>query len=144
MPTIRRRPTGTNFDVSPHELKKTQAFNKDLRLVQGYRNAIAASSTTPISISLGTAGELLLGISIMPASGTLSDIADCQITFTVNNQNLLQSVQAQNLCPNYIQGFLFFPTPQHLQGSDTLSLQVIKNNAGAITIITNIFYVPRM
>jgi hypothetical protein len=145
MQTLRRRPNSqpAGYNVTGNEAKQTKSFNKNLRYVQGIRTTIAALSTTPITISLNSPGKFLLGISLMPESGTISDIAACQVKFVVNNNNILLNAQAQNLCPNYVQGMIFFPTPQPLIGTDSITMDVTKNNASAIVIYINVFYVPR-
>lgn len=144
MTVISRRPGNTQPSNDVNRVNKLKVFNKNLRYVQGFRSAIAASATTPITITLNSSGKKLLGIALIPASGTLSDIADCQVKFVVNNNNLLLNVAAQNLCPNFVQGMIFFPTPQDLFGNDSITLEITKNNAGAITLLTDIFYVPRI
>ncbi len=133
---LRRRPAGQQM-MMPQQQKNKMAPGI---CVQGFRSAIAATSTTPVTISLNASPQKLVGISLMPASGTLADIADTQITFIVNNLNLLLTVAAQSLCPNYFQGFLYYPFDQKLRGNDTIIMQVQKNNAGAITLLSNIFY----
>lgn len=123
--------------------QKTKDFNKNLRIVQGFRSAIAASSTTNITLTLNSSGLRLLGIAIYPITAILTTLGDTQINFVVNNLNLLLGVGANSLNPNFVQNMLFFPTPQPLQGNDSINLAVIKNDAGATTILTQIFYVPR-
>jgi hypothetical protein len=133
----RNRRSGSSADSQP--VKK---FNAGLRVVQGFRNAIAASGTTTVTLSLLSSGRKLLGISIVPVSGTLVTLADTQVTLIVNNFNLILSMSANNLNPNFVGNMMFFPCPQILKGNDSISLSVLKNDAGATTITTNLFYVP--
>jgi len=133
-----------SFDVNQRQIAQTRKFNNNLRYVQGYRNSIAGTSTTPITITLNAAGRELLGIAIFPVTGLLTTLADTQIKFVVNNNNLLLNVGANSLNPNFVQGMIFFPTPQPLFGNDSISLEVTKNDATAVIIIANIFYVPRV
>jgi hypothetical protein len=141
--TIRRRPGQQPASLpgaaSPVNIKK---FNEGLRYVQGFRQALASASTTPITITLNAAGKRLLGFSVIPVSGTNSDISDCQVNIIVNNNNVLLNAGLQNLNPNFVQNMIFFPTPQPLTGKDTINFNVNKNNSGAVTIIINCFYVP--
>jgi hypothetical protein len=121
-----------------------KSFNKNLRYVQGFRNAVAASSITTVQINLNAAGKFLLGIAIFPISALLTTLGDTFVTMTVNNNTILFNMGINNLNPNFVQSMIFFPTPQPLSGKDTITLSVNKQDAGATTIYTNVFYVPRM
>lgn len=133
----------SGFDVSQQQAKNVKNFNDDLRYVQGVKAAITGGSTAPITITLNAAGRRLLGISIMPVDGSLATLADSQLKFIVNNNNLLLGVGANNLNPNFVQNMIFFPTPQPLSGNDSISIEFTKNNAGDTSIIINVFYVPQ-
>jgi len=140
----KRRSQGNAFGVpSLAKVNRIKQFNKEIRYVQGFRQQLNGSTTTPVTISLTASGKFLLGISIVPV-GT-GDISDTQISFIVNNNNLLNTVAAQNLNPNFVQGDMeFFPLPQPLQGNDTIQANFLKNDANTVNIILNIFYIPRL
>jgi|SRR6478752_9228723 len=141
---VKRRPNAqpASFEVSPNRLQATQKFNEKIRYSQGYRANINNGENT-IPIKLSSSGREMLGIAIIP-TGTSTDINDCQIGFVVNNNNLLTQVAANNLNPAFVQGMIFFPTPQPLNGNDTINVTVTKNNAGTIAVIVNVFYVPQI
>jgi hypothetical protein len=142
MTILRRKKTG--YNVSQQEANKIKSFNEKLRYVQGFKATLPGSgSTVPITITLNSAGKMLLGISIQSTDGTLTALADTQLKFVVNNNNLLLDVAANNLNPNFVQNMIFFPTPQPLVGTDSISLQVTKNDANAVSVIVNVFYVPQ-
>lgn len=143
MPNIQTRNRARYPQIGANGAQKTKDFNKNLRVMQGFRSAIAASSTTNITITLNSPGLRLLGIAIYPTTAILTTLGDTQINFVVNNLNLLLGVGANSLNPNFVQNMLFLPTPQPLQGNDSINLAVIKNDAGTATILTQIFYVPR-
>jgi hypothetical protein len=135
----RNRRSGSSADSQP--VKK---FNAGLRVVQGFRNAIAASGTTTVTLSLLSAGRKLLGITMVPSTGTLVTLADTQVTLIVNNFNLIIGMSANNLNPNFVGNMIFFPCPQILKGNDSISLSILKNDAGAAVATINLFYVPQM
>lgn len=144
MTQIMRRPVRSqpnSFEATPKEVTQTQKFNKNLRYVQGFRFQLPQGATSQ-TIRLNSSGKELLGISIIPV--TAADQSDTQISFIVNNNNLLIDTDAENLNPNFVQGMIFFPTPQPLFGNDTIQLNFTKNNVGTINVIVNIFYVPRV
>lgn len=136
-------PGKTSYGPDINTAQGVKEFNKDKMYTQGFRTLINASTTTNVTIQLNSPGKFLLGISIIPVSGTNADIADCQIQLIVNNNNILLNVGAPNMNPNFVQGILYFPTPQPLMGNDSISINVIKNNAANVTIVGNIFYVPQ-
>src|SRR6478609_2331432 len=141
---VRKRPNAqpASFEVSPNRLQQTQKFNEKIRYSQGYRaNVNQGANTVPIKLS--ASGREMLGIAIIP-TGASTDISDCQIDFVVNNNNLLTQVAASNLNPVFVQGMIFFPTPQPLNGNDTINVGIQKNNAGSIAVIVNVFYVPQI
>lgn len=141
MTEVKRRPNGQ----PAFNMKNEDAKVNNKIYVQGFSQVLTASSTTPIPINLNSAGKKLVGISVIPTSGTNSDIANCQVSLSVNNNNLLLNVGLQNLNPNFIGGgMVYFPTPQALRGNDSITLSVIKNNAANVTVIINIFYVPQI
>ena len=143
MEITKRIPQQHNFGVTPEKTRKTRAFNDKVRYVQGFRQQIAGQSTTNVNITLTSAGRFLLGLTVIPL--TLSDIADTQITFLVNNINLLNGVATENLNPNFTQiNYEFFPLPQPLQGNDTIQANFTKNDANTITLYINVFYLPQI
>ena len=134
----------SGFNVSQRQAQGIKKFNEDLVYVQGIKAAITGGgSTASITINLNSSGRKLLGISVTPTDGLLPTLADSQLTFTVNNNNLLLNVFANNLNPNFVQNMVFFPTPQPLVGTDSISMNFTKNNAGDTSIIINVFYVPQ-
>ena len=143
MPNVKtRRPIGTQ-PKNPIDINQIRAFNESLAFSQGTRVSVAASSATSQAISLTAAGKWLLGITIIPAAGTLTALGDTQITFAVNNSSIISLVPANNLNPNFVQGMKYFPTPQKLSGTDTITVVFNKNDAGAVTAYVTIFYIPR-
>jgi hypothetical protein len=142
MTQFKRRPgVQPAFDSVNQDPKRVQKFNENLRYVQGVRTQLAASSTSSVNTNLNSPGKFLLGLSIIPVSGTNSDITDCQVTLTVNNNNILLDCGAFNLIPTG--DMIYFPTPQPLTGKDTIKISVLKNNASAVNVIINYFYIPQ-
>jgi hypothetical protein len=142
---IKRRPQDQpySYGVTPEKAQHTKNFNKKIRYVQGFRQLIAGSSTTNLNITLTSAGKFLLGITVVPI--LITDIADTQITFLVNNINLLNGVASENLNPNFTQTNLeYFPLPQPLQGNDNIQANFIKNDVGNVTVYINVFYLPQI
>lgn len=139
----RTRPVSYPPHKAPSAADIARRFNKKIRSVQGFRVALNANGNTSLSFTLNEPGRELLGISCVPVSGTSSDVGDCQIDLKVNNLLLLSSSALMSLVPNYVTNMLFFPTPQPLQGNDSFGGSVTKNDAGAVNVIFNLFYVPR-
>jgi hypothetical protein len=125
-------------------VKKTKQFNERARYTQGFRQAVAASAITSATITLNSSAMFLLGIAVFPTTAILTTLGDTQVTLVVNNNTLLYSVAANSLNPNFVQNMLFFPTPQPLQGNDVIQISFNKNDAAAVTVYTNVFYVPRI
>jgi len=148
MTNMTRRPRGTqpvrrvSFDGDLDRNVQQKKVNELLRYCEGFRNSISASGTTNIDIRLNASGKKLLGIAIIPE--TLSDIDDSQISLNVNNNTLLRNFGAQNACPNYVQGMIFFPTPQDLFGNDVIKIDWLNNDASTFTITVNVYYVPQV
>ncbi len=136
------KPVG--YGVSQKKSEETKEFNRSSKFVQGYRTQLPAIGAIPVVIKLESPGKWLLGVSIVPASGINADIADVVITLKVNGLNMLVDMAANNANPGYVQGILFLPTPQPLQGDDNITLTIEKKSgAGVPFIFTNIFYIPR-
>lgn len=133
-----------SFGVTPEKASATKAFNNNqVKYVQGFRQIIAGSTTTTMTLTLTASGRALLGISVVPFGTT--DLSDTQITFLVNNNNLLNAISIQNVNPNYVQGGMFyFPIPQPLFGNDTIQANIIKNDISGGTITLNVFYLPNL
>ncbi len=132
----------SGYGITPAGVQNTKNFNKDLVYVQGFRQAVTTGQTVPVTVNLASPGRWLHGIAIIPKAGT--DLTDCQITLVVNNNNVLFKAAASNADPGYTQGQLFFPTPQPLQGNDTITLNITNNGSGTVQTTTNFFYVPRV
>lgn len=141
MTVLSRRPNAQPKGES--EGKRIQQANKELRYIQGFTATVGANASVPVPITLNSSGKKLLGISIMPASGTNSDIANFQVTFLVNNNNVLLNMGANNANPNFVGNMIFLPTPQPLLGNDSISLNVTNNTGVSRDILVNVFYVPR-
>jgi hypothetical protein len=138
---IARRQPGIQPSFTPKQAAKTKQFNQDLRMVQGFRFTVSTGSSSQ-PISLNSSGKFLLGLSVTPANG--ADITDTQITFLVNNLNLLLDVSAANLNPNFVGNMVFFALPQELKGNDTMTISFNNNDASPLDLYVNIFYVPLM
>lgn len=130
--------------VSAHAATAIKNFNSQLVYVQGFRSVINGTGTTPVTINLSSSGQELKGIALIPVTGTNADLANLQVTYVVNNNNILLNVGAPNLNPNFFQGAYYFPTPQPLIGNDMITLNVTNNSGSQVTILANVFYVPRM
>jgi hypothetical protein len=130
------------YGVTQAGANSTKNFNKDLIYVQGFRQVVAAGATVPVTVSLASPGRWLHGIAFIPTSA--SDISDTQLNLVVNNNNLLTKAAAENANPGFTQGQIFFPTPQPLQGQDTITLNITNNGSAPVTVTTNFFYVPRV
>jgi len=145
MTRISRRPAQTQpvaYDVSKQGADTSKKFNQQLRYSEGFRYAaLAAGSNTQQNIQLNSPGKMLLGLTIIPATG--SDIADTQISLTVNNNVVIKGLSAQNTNPNFVGSMIFFPAPQHLFGNDIIQLNIDHHGASPITVTANLFYVPR-
>jgi hypothetical protein len=111
-----------------------------MRYCQGFRIQVASGSSSQ-NLSLNSPGKFLLGISATP--GNTDDISDTQVTFVVNNNNLLLNFPCSNLNPNFVGNMIFFPLPQPLQGNDTLTASFTNNDGGAVIMYLNVFYLPR-
>lgn len=143
MTQVQRRPrqTKAGFDVSASQVKQVREFNKTLRYVQGFRAAINAG-TNQVQLSLNASGKMFLGLAVMPILA--GDLSDTDASLVINNANLLQTVNVQNLNPNFVQGMIFYPVPQPLFGNDTINMSFVKNNAGTVITYINVYYVPRL
>lgn len=130
------------YGVTKAGANSTKQFNKDLIYVQGFRQIVPAGATVPVKVGLASPGRWLHGIAFIPTA--TSDIGDTQINLVVNNNNVLTDVAAQNANPGFTQGQIFFPTPQPLQGNDTITQNITNNGSSPITVTTNFFYVPRV
>lgn len=139
---IKRRVSGqpTGYGVNEQQAQNVKKFNKDLRYVQGFRTPLNSGSNT-VTITLNAPGKMLLGVSVIPVSA--ADITDTQVSFSINNNNVLIGAAASNMNPQYVQGMIYFPTPQPLSGNDTIAFSINKNDVGSINVIINVFYVPR-
>lgn len=144
MAVVKRRPNTqpAGYGPSAAQASATKKFNEDLRYVQGFSNICGAGSSSQLTVNLNAPGKRLLGIAIIPTTNTM-DISNLKITFIVNSNNVLLNVGAQNLCPNYVQGMIFFPIPQPLFGNDTITATFTNASGSSIETITNVFYVPR-
>jgi hypothetical protein len=134
------RSNSTNADPG----KRTRAFNKDLRYVQGFQSTLVSSGTVNVPIALNSSGRQLLGIAVIPITGTNADLTNTQLTLVVNNNNLLLNAATANLIPNYVQNMMFFPTPQPLSGNDVITIQITNNAATTPGVLINVYYVPQI
>lgn len=143
MTVLKRRPNVQPYGApTPEQVNQLKKFNKRKIFGQGFRQQLTASSTTTLSMSLTSPGKELIGISIIPV-GT-GDMSDTQVSFVINNVNILNVTAAQNLNPNFVGGgMIYFPTSQPLTGNDTIQANFVKNDANNITVIVDVFYVPR-
>lgn len=121
-----------------------QEFNQRVRYVQGFRNTINASSTTPFTVTLNSVAKFLLGITVIPISAILTTLGDTQVTLTINNNNLLSGVPASNLNPNFVGDMIYFPTPQPLFGNDNINISFTKNDATAVAVYYSFYYLPKI
>jgi hypothetical protein len=145
MQTAVRRPNAPKPNGgSQQNINQVQAFNKNANYIQGFRATVPSAGSIPITMTLTSPGRFLTGVSILPASGVSTDLADCQVTFVVNNHTLLSSVACNTANPNFSLGFLFLPTPQPLSGQDTMIMTIAKNTAVAVIVIANVFYEPKI
>lgn len=138
---VRRPNNRAGYDASPKQIQKTRAYNRELRFVQGFRLTVNPGNSVN-SLTLNSAGKFLLGIALIPALGGV--ISDTAVSLLVNNNNLLTTANAQNLNPNFVQGMIFFPTPQPLVGNDTIQLNFSKTDAGTVIIYADVFYQPQI
>jgi hypothetical protein len=138
---MKTRTRAVGYGVTPTGAQRVKQFNEDLRLVQGFKVQLAATAVTTLTPKLNSAARSLLGIAIIPvASG---DISDTQVTFAINNLNVLLDVAAPNLNPNFVSNMMFYPVPQQLFGTDTLKFSFLKNDANAVSVIVNLYYLPQ-
>jgi hypothetical protein len=133
----------SNFGITQRGARRTKSFNEKIRFVQGIRTPITGSTITSATIQLQAAGMFLLGIAVFPVTGLLTTLADTNVKFVVNNLNLLLSVGANNLNPNFVEGMMFYPTPQPLSGTDSITIEFNKQDAGNTTVYTNVYYIPQ-
>ncbi len=144
---VQRRPAPgkpAGYGPTKKSTHATREFNKTSKFVQGFRSTLPAIGSLPVTIKLNSPGKFLLGIAVFPASGINADISDCTLLLSVNGFNILTEACAQNAIPSLIQGFLFLPTPQPLQGDDNIVLTISKKSGvGTPIVYTDIFYIPR-
>jgi hypothetical protein len=142
MTTINRRlPGKLPASNVQNQAQSTQKFNERMRYVQGFRYAVTGSTQTTQKLVLNSPGKMLLGLTLIPVSA--ADISDIGLDFKVNNNNLLIGLSANNLNPSYVQGMIYYPLPQPLQGNDSIQATFNKSNAGDITIYLNVYYLPQ-
>lgn len=122
--------------------KQVQRFNKNIRYIQGFRTAVPAGSSVSQDIVLNAAGKMMLGLTFISSAKTV-DISDVTATMLVNNNSVLSKMCCANANPLDTQGMIFFPVPQELKGNDAMSITFTNNSGLPVTIITNLFYVPR-
>jgi hypothetical protein len=139
--TLQKRRPATTYGPDELEVQQTKEFNKEVRLVEGYRSVVSAGGLVPITVQLKSPGKRLLGVAIIPVAS--SDISDASGTFIVNNFNLLADVALENLNPGFVQGMIFYPTPQPLSGTDTIKMNIQNDSAAPITVRLNVYYVAR-
>lgn len=138
-----QKPLPSGPIISPQGAQDIKKFNRNLRYIQGTRLQLNASGTTSLQISLNASGIQFLGFTIVPASGLLTTLADTQVTLMINNNSLVLNASANNTNPNFVSNMIFFPTPQPLFGNDNIQMTFNKNDANAVFVTANIFYIPR-
>jgi len=128
------------YAPTAEELQELRDFNDGLRYLQSFRFVIPSGASTQ-SVTLNSPGLELLGISMLPVTG--SDITDMQVGLSINNNNLLVDVDGSAINPATVQGLIYMPTPQPLQGNDILKLN-FNNNLAQATAYVTFFYIPRV
>lgn len=145
--SVRRAPTKpgkTGYGASKSSAEATRKFNERSSYVQGFRTTMPAIGSVPVTVKLASPGRFLLGLAILPGSGVNADIGDCTVTLVVNGLNILVDVNVNNANPGFMQGRLYLPTPQPLQGDDSITVTLNKlSGAGVPVIFSDIFYLPR-
>ncbi|MDW8347127.1 MAG: hypothetical protein RML94_09245 [Bacteroidia bacterium] len=122
------------------DVERSQQLNQELRYVQSFRISISNGSNS-YTVTLNSPGKMLLGVSLVPVNS--SALNDTQVSLSLNNNNPLIGVAANNLNPSYVGNMIYFPVPQVLFGNDSFQFTFNKANAGSETIVLNIFYIPR-
>jgi hypothetical protein len=112
--------------------------------VQGFRIALGANSNTREQLKINVPGRQAIGLSIVSEQANGADMLQTQVTFSVNNKQILTDVAAPLLVGVYQQGLPFFPTPYPLAANDTIEVFLRKLNAGDTTLILNFYYMPIM
>lgn len=128
--------------ITGNTQKQVQDFNiMNSEYTQSYRAVLnqGVNAFTPI---LSGSGLFFHGLSM--SIGAFTSLQDTQVSFSINNRQLLVDVSALILIPNYAQGMLFYPTPQPLTGKDTFKISFLKNDAGTITAYFNFMYKPSL
>jgi hypothetical protein len=122
--------------------QQIQEFNKaNSEYTQSYRSILNQGSN-PFTPVLSGSGLFFHGLSL--SIGTVTSLQDTQVSFSINNRQLLVDVSALILIPNYAQGMLYYPVPQPLTGKDTFKINFLKNDAGTITMYFNFIYKPAL
>jgi hypothetical protein len=129
------------YGASPAQMQLIQNFTKQQSYTQGYRFAFGAGITSQ-PLQLASPGKFLIGCSIIPEAS--SNISDTQVTLTINNNNVIMGVSAPLLNPGFIQGFLYYPTPQPLLGNDNIQVSFNKQNSGSIVLYFQMVYNPQI
>lgn len=149
MPGLRRNKPANQgaagYGVDKKQAADIKQFNKTAVYVQGFRTTLSATGLTPVTVNLNAPGRRLLGISVFPGSGVNADIADCQLTLIVNNNNVILNMAALNADQGFVHANAYYlPTPQPLSGNDTITVNITKNSgAGTPVVYVNVFYIPR-
>lgn len=129
------------YGVGKSGAQNIKDFNQELMYVQGFTTTVGPGGQMPITVTLNSPGKWLHGIATIPTLA--SDISSTTFNLVVNNNNVLTKFAAQNSNPGFTQNNIFFPTPQPLVGTDTITLNITNSGAGSITVTVNFFYVPR-
>jgi hypothetical protein len=119
----------------------TKNFNKQSRLIDGFKYTINAGGTSTQTIVLSATGRFLLGLSLIPITG--SDITNMAFTFNINGLNLTNGANANNFNPaNILKEY--FDLPQPLKGNDAINATFVNNGAADATLYLDVFYLPRV
>lgn len=128
--------------ATPEQMQEVQDFNKEQPYTQGNRLTFSSGANSAVTIQLLTPGRWLYGIQVLP-SATGTDVSDVAVTFVINNLNILVGVSAQVLNPTKLLGFLYYPTPQPLIGTDNIQVSLNSQSGVSGSLYFEMFYIPR-
>ena len=128
--------------ASEEQMGEVHEWNQTQPITQGTLITVTAGTPAPTNIQLTNPGKWLYGIQVVCTVAT-TDISNVALTFIINNFNILLNQSCQLLNPTKLLGFLYYPTPQPLIGTDTIQCSFNNQSGGTVGLYVSLFYIPR-
>jgi len=112
--------------------------------IQGFSASVSQGTSQDFNLRLNSAGRFHLGVSIMSEQPDGSDLVDIRVNYSINSNQSVNNVSALLMNPGVADAVLFFPIPQPLNGNDNIRVQFVKDNAGTVEVVINVFYFPQV